>query len=159
MIIAVLSDTHLYQVNNELEAVLDRCCRSVDMVIHLGDFVRHSVLAFLGQFRLEAVAGNMDDEFIQEQLPAEKIIEVEGCRIALVHGWGPGGDLRERLRGKFPGVDAVLFGHTHRALHLEEDGVLWFNPGSVFAGRGAHPRTMGLLHVHDRSIRGEIVPL
>jgi uncharacterized protein len=159
MKIAVLSDTHLYQVTDEFQTVFDRYCNGVDLVIHLGDFVKHSILAFLEQHPLEAVAGNMDDAYIQERLPSRKIIKAEGCRIALIHGWGPAYDLRDRLRSEFSGVDAVLFGHTHQALELVENGVLWFNPGSVFTGRGVHPRSMGLLHIQDRSIRGEIVPL
>jgi hypothetical protein len=35
------------------------------------------------------------------------------------------------LRRRFPGADAIVFGHTHRPFAQIIDGVLLFNPGGV----------------------------
>lgn len=158
MKIVVMSDTHLYSLTEEFESICARYCEDADLVIHLGDWVSPSVLDFLEQYPLEAVAGNMDGQVIRDRLPVKRTITVGGYRIGLMHGWGPADDFRSRLRGALPDADVILFGHTHRALLLQENGVLWFNPGSVFLGRGDVPRSLGILHV-DEQIRGEIVPL
>jgi hypothetical protein len=84
-------------------------------------------------------------------LPLSRVVTVEGRRIVLVHGnrsrwveepqtliWTlslgylhPNQSLPRFLRKRFPGADAIVFGHTHRA-HIEaRDGVLLFNPGGV----------------------------
>ncbi len=156
MRVVVMSDTHLSRVTDPFRYLCARHCENADMVIHLGDMERSPVLDYLEQYHLEAVAGNMDDHLIRERLPSKKILRIEGRRIGIVHGWGPSHSLRQRLLSEFTGVDAVLFGHTHEALQRIEDGVLWFNPGSVFAGRGALPGSLGILEIEDR-IRGRII--
>jgi|WetSurMetagenome_2_1015567.scaffolds.fasta_scaffold06930_2 uncharacterized protein len=158
MKIVVMSDTHLNYATDELKTICTRFCDGADLVIHLGDWARGCILEFMETYPLEAVCGNMDDQMIRERLPAKKVIRAGGFRIGIAHGWGSGLDLQERLRGEFQGVDAVLFGHTHRPLVQQENGVLLFNPGSVFMGRGEHPRTLGILHVGER-IEGEIIVL
>jgi uncharacterized protein len=158
MNIVVMSDSHLYEVTPAFEELCERYCRHADRVIHLGDVVSASVLDFLAQFPLEAVAGNMDSPSVREQLPVKKIIRLGAYRVGLIHGWGAAGDLRVKLAHEFSGVDAVLFGHTHEGIEYKSNGILWFNPGSVAAGRGGAPRSIGLLSVGS-SLRGEIVPL
>jgi len=158
MKIVVMSDTHLNRVSDELEDICARYCDGADLVIHLGDWVSASVLDYMSQYPLEAVAGNTDNYDIHDRLPVKKVVRVGGRRIGIIHGWGSSGNIRGRLRHEFPDVDAVLFGHTHQPLRLEEDGIFWFNPGSVFAGRGDPRRSLGILHVDGR-IEGEIIPL
>ena len=158
MKIVVMSDTHLNRVTEEFMAICARYCSDADMVIHLGDWERAPVLDFMEQYRLEAVAGNMDDHIIRDRLPARKIIQAGGYRLGLTHGWGSAYDLRSRISREFSHVDAILFGHTHQAVQLEENGIFWFNPGSVFMGRGSSPRSLGILHIEE-TISGEIILL
>ncbi|GLI35051.1 MAG: YfcE family phosphodiesterase [Deltaproteobacteria bacterium] len=153
-----MSDTHLRQVTDEFRRICSRYCDDADMVIHLGDWARSSILDFMEQYPLEAVAGNTDDHVIQDRLPTKKVIRVGSHRIGIAHGWGAASDLPKRLRNEFIGVDAVLFGHTHVPLNAEENGIFWFNPGSVFLGRGSSERTLGILHINER-IQGEIIRL
>ena len=158
MKIVVMSDTHLNVLTDEFKAICKEYCDGADMVVHLGDWVSTSVLDYLEQYNLEAVAGNMDNYDIRDRLPDKKVISVGGFRIGIAHGWGPASEVKRRLSREFSNVDAVLFGHTHLATQMEDNGVLWFNPGSVFMGRGSIPRSLGILHLNER-IRGEIVPL
>jgi uncharacterized protein len=158
MKIVVMSDTHLGQVTQEFSAICERFCHDADLVIHLGDWTKPVILDFLQQYPLQGVAGNTDDYSIHSRLPAKKVIAANGLRIGLIHGWGSVRDLQARIKAEFSDVDAIFFGHTHQPLQVKEDGVLWFNPGSVFMGRGQFSGTLGIVQVGEE-IRGEIVSL
>jgi hypothetical protein len=155
MKIVVMSDTHLYSPDDEFKAICSHYCRDADLTIHLGDYAAGSVLDFLERYPLEAVAGNTDDAAICSRLPAKKVIRVGNLRIGLIHGCGWGYNIRPMLLKQFTDVDAILFGHTHQPLQIEDGGLLWFNPGSVFTGRGGCSRSLGVLHVGNR-IEAEI---
>ena len=159
MKIVVMSDTHMSRVTGEFEEICSRYCTDADLVIHLGDWTSNSVLSFLEQYPLEAVSGNMDDYTVRDLLPPKKVIAVKGLRFGLAHGWGSPVGLRRRLINEFEGVHAILFGHTHEPLRVEENSIFWFNPGSVTMGRGGHyTGSLGILHV-DETIESEIVAL
>ena len=148
--IVVMSDTHLSKATDEFKDLCAEFCEDADMVIHLGDWDRVGILNYLEQYPLEAVAGNMDDHSIKQLLPARKVLKVGPFRLGITHGWGPPGEIRTRLMEEFSGVDAVLFGHTHQPMLIRENGMLWFNPGSVFQGRGSSRKTFGLLTIEDK---------
>jgi uncharacterized protein len=156
MKIVVMSDTHLSKATDEFKALCSQFCDDADMVIHLGDMEKVEVLNYLEQYPLEAVAGNMDDYSIQQRLPVQKIVKAGAFRLGIAHGWGSPGVIRQRLKQEFTGVDAILFGHTHQPLIFREKGLLWFNPGSVFHGRGDSPKSIGVLRIHDK-IEAEII--
>ncbi len=157
MKIIVMSDTHLRKPTDEFKSLCSEYCEDADMVIHLGDWERVEILNFMEQYPLEAVAGNMDDHLIQERLPSRKIVKAGDFRIGITHGWGSPGNIRQRIRSEFANVDAILFGHTHQPLLMrEDDGLLWFNPGSVFFGRGVSTRSIGILRIQER-LEAEIV--
>lgn len=158
MKIIVMSDTHLNRATDEFKALCARYCDDADMVIHLGDWEKVELLNFLAQYPLEAVAGNMDDAYIVDRLPAKKIINAGNFRIGIIHGWGAPGGIRQMIAKEFQGVDAILFGHTHQPLHILDNGVLWFNPGSVFMGRGMSRKSIGILRIGDR-IDAEIIQI
>ena len=154
----VMSDTHLSHVTDQFKAICEHYCHDADMVIHLGDWTRTEVLDYLEQYPLQAVAGNMDGYDVHSRLPVKKVLQVNGYRLGLIHGWGAARDLRSRLKSQFADVHAIFFGHTHQPLQIQEDGLFWFNPGSVFNGRGQFRGTVGVVHVEER-LRGEIVVL
>jgi len=156
--IVVMSDTHLSKATDEFQGLCSEFCEDADKVIHLGDWDKVEILDYLERYRLEAVAGNMDDYSIQQRLPARKILKAGPFRLGIAHGWGPPGGIRTRLKQEFAGVDAVLFGHTHEPLIFRENGLLWFNPGSVFLGRGPSRRTIGVLRIQDK-IEAEILDI
>lgn len=158
MKIVVMSDTHLSRVTDDFSYLCSEFCDNADMVIHLGDWESVAILNYLEQYRLEAVCGNMDDHTIRERLPAVKVIRVGDFRLGLTHGWGSPNGIRRRIGKEFKDVDAILFGHTHQPLALQENGLLWFNPGSVYLGRGDARRSIGILSIKD-TIRPEIINL
>jgi len=153
-----MSDTHLNHPTEEFREICSRYCDQADLVIHLGDWARSTILDYLEGYSLQAVAGNMDDHAILQRLPAKKVIRTGKYRLGIIHGWGSSRDLRQRLAREFEDVDAILYGHSHLPYVQRENGLLWFNPGSVFMGRGDLPGSIGILHA-DEELWGEIIPL
>jgi hypothetical protein len=158
MNVVVMSDTHLYEPTPAFAELCQRFCAKADLVIHLGDVVSVSVLNYLMQYPLQAVAGNTDTLGVRNTLPDKKIIRLGRLRVGLIHGWGSAEDLPEKLRREFSGVDAIFFGHSHRGFCRWENGLFWFNPGSVSMGRGGLPASIGLVRV-DARVHGEIIPI
>jgi hypothetical protein len=71
-------------------------------------------------------------------------VEADGTRIGMVHDAGPAAGRLERLRGRFPGCAAVVFGHSHiPLLEVAPDGFTIFNPGSPTDRRRQPVHTMG----------------
>jgi len=109
--------------------------------------------------RVEAVYGNMDEPFLRESLSKELIVEVEGVRIGIVHVPGPAAGREARLAARFPGCDAVVYGHTH-VPQVERFGEVWIlNPGSPTERRRAPVHSMLVLEVGKGEIRPELVTL
>jgi putative phosphoesterase len=125
----VFSDSH-GAVRPMLDAIQDH---APDLVLHLGDYTSDcaEVLRAYPRLALKSVRGN-GDIFAKE--PENAVFEAEGVRFFITHG--------HRYRVK-TGLDAVLnaayfnearvlaFGHTHRPLLTDEDGLLVVNPGSA----------------------------
>ena len=51
-----------------------------------------------------------------------------------------------------PGVNVVVFGHSHKYVQQEQDGVLWLNSGSCGPRRFHQEITMMLAEVADGRI-------
>ena len=115
------------------------------------------MLDALAGFSVLAVSGNMDGHLVTQTLPTKRVIELEGFRIGLIHGWGAPQGLEDRIRNEFERVDCIVFGHSHRPTNHVEDGILFFNPGS--AGKGWRSSgTVGIITV-DKEIEGRIIEL
>jgi hypothetical protein len=99
----------------------------------------------------------MDAEELRRRLPAERIVEADGARIAMLHDAGPANGRLERLRLRFPDADAVVFGHSHIPLHEERDGFQLFNPGSPTDRRREPRHTMGIAIANGGRVRFEHV--
>lgn len=128
--------------------------------MHAGDFTAFTVLEELRTLGpVEAVQGNGDDAALRAELPVERLVEVGGTRIAVVHDAGPRVGRHERLRRRFPGADAIVYGHSHLP-EVASAGETWIlNPGSPTERRRAPARTMIVLSVEDGGLRPELVEL
>lgn len=131
MEIGVLSDSHLHTLTDDFAARVERIARDVDHFFHLGDSVCAEVLDFLASFSLFAVSGNMDPHPVSLAWPLKQVVELEGRRFGLIHGWGARHGLENKVVSEFRDVDCVCFGHTHSPMAREINGVLVFNPGST----------------------------
>ncbi|HET57323.1 MAG TPA: metallophosphoesterase [Deltaproteobacteria bacterium] len=158
MKIGVISDTHLRVPDENLERIVKEKFKDVSMILHAGDIVDGAVLEAFDGKDLVAVCGNMDQPSLCGVLPSKVVIEAEGRRIGMIHGWGSPAGIEDRIAREFENVDCVVFGHTHEAVVKNIDGVLFFNPGSPTDGRFNGNRTVGILDVSD-TIEGMIIPV
>jgi uncharacterized protein len=159
--VAVISDTHLPRGVRRLpDACLERLA-AADLILHGGDFVAASVLAELRTLGppVEAVHGNVDEPELRVVLPRRRVLEVEGVRIGMVHDGGPRTGREGRLAARFPGCDAIVYGHSHFP-QVDRHGDVWIlNPGSPTERRRAPTRSMIVLEVEGRAISPELVRL
>ncbi|HEX8051219.1 MAG TPA: metallophosphoesterase family protein [Solirubrobacterales bacterium] len=157
--IAVIADTHMPKGRRTLPAECVERIRGADALIHVGDFSAASVLEELEELCpvVIAVHGNVDDAELRRRLPESLEVEVGGRTVALLHDSGPSRGRLARMRARFPGAAAVVFGHSHLPLHEQEDGFQIFNPGSPTERRRAPRPSMGLLHPTADGLRFEHV--
>jgi putative phosphoesterase len=165
MLLAILSDTHLPRGPKQLPRSCVERLEAADLVLHAGDFSALSVLRALESVGpVVGVHGNVDDRELRRRLPERRVVEAAGARIAMLHDAGPARGRLERMRRRFPGVDAVVFGHSHSPLHERAPGgrggrFQIFNPGSPTERRRAPHHTMGMARVSDGRVEFELVEL
>jgi uncharacterized protein len=163
MLIAVIADTHMPRGGRRLpDACVERIA-AADLLLHAGDFATLEVLRELEAIGppVVGVHGNVDSAELRRLLPAERVVEAGGARIALVHDAGPRAGRLERMRRAFGDrADAVVFGHSHLPLHERaDDGFQIFNPGSPTERRRAPLHTMGIARVGDAGVEFELIEL
>src|ERR1700759_4970257 len=120
MQIAIISDTHMPKGNRRLPDACVEWLKAAGLIVHAGHLSRLSVLTKLpSDSKVIAVHGNVDDAEVRQELPATTMLEAQATRIAVIHDAGPAIGRIERLKRRFPGADAVVFGHSHQPLHAE----------------------------------------
>jgi len=147
MLIGIVSDTHGYADPRLLEAF-----RGVDAILHAGDVGSTAVLDALASIApVHAVCGNNDQSLSCLGLPQVLDLTLAGAAIRLVHQLPHAGDLG--------GIRVVVFGHSHRQVLVERDGVLYLNPGA--AGRvGFHAfQTASLLTIEGTVVQASTLML
>jgi uncharacterized protein len=138
-----------------------RLIEAADLVLHAGDFVSAQFMAELEQLGppLLGVCGNMDEEALKQTLPKQRVVEVDGVQIGMVHDAGPRVRREARLAARFEDCSAVVYGHTHLP-QIEQFQHLWvLNPGSPTERRGAPAHSMIVLNVRGTRILPELVTL
>ena len=161
MIAAVISDTHLPRRGRELPPLCVTRLRDADLIVHAGDLTTMAVLEELrGYGDVAAVHGNVDEEAVRRVLPARLEVALDGVPLGAIHDAGPRDGRLRRLRAVFPGVSAVIFGHSHIPLHeTGAEGFQIFNPGSPTDRRRAPSHTMGLIRTDHGRLEFELVHL
>ena len=133
--IAVLSDTHGW-----LRRSVVREVQGCDCILHAGDIIRESDLDELALYgSIYAVRGN-NDIWAPGVNKLEGLLRfrIGGVSFCMVH------DRRDVPRD-LNGVDAVIYGHSHRWNEERIDGRLWLNPGSCGRARFGGEVTMARL--------------
>ena len=147
MKLGVVSDTHGHVDPRLIEAFA-----GVDAILHAGDVGSTVVLDALTTLApVYAVCGNNDEPFGCLGLPHTLDVSFEGVAVRIVHQLPHAGDLS--------GVRVLVYGHSHRQVNEERDGVLHLNPGA--AGRtGFHAmQTAALLILSDGLVQATPVVL
>jgi len=156
--IGVLSDTHVSGFDPNLKKIIDEHFSDVDLVFHAGDLVDLCVLDLFGDKEVRAVCGNMDNQRVRQELPEQLLMEINGFKIGLIHGWGSPSGMEGKLADKLGKLDCIVFGHTHCPVNKKIDGVFFFNPGSAVDKRFAQDRSIGILEVGP-DLTGKIITI
>lgn len=159
MIVGVVSDTHLPRFGRTLPPALVRGLKKakVDCIVHCGDLTERLAIELLEAIApVIAVAGNNDGKTLQKELGEQRILDVDGRRIGVVHGHaGKGRSTPDRAFNAFAGeaVDAILFGHSHIPYRTQREGILLFNPGSCTDKRLNPLYSYGIVRVANGVLR------
>jgi putative phosphoesterase len=135
MKIGVISDTHIPDRTEHIPQVILDAFKQVDMVVHAGDMVDLRAIDELESVckKVVAVAGNMDWESVRNKYPEKVILNLEGFKVGIIHGWGAALKLTEVIRDAFKteNPDIIIFGHSHKIMNERLGKTLFFNPGSA----------------------------
>ena len=142
--IAVLSDTH-GMLRREVVAELQDCSH----ILHAGDIVKETDLDELRLYgSIYAVRGNNDvwQDGLRDLAQVLRF-EIGGVSFLMTHD-------RYDIPRNLEGVQAVIFGHSHRYSEVWQDGRLWLNPGSCGRSRFGSDVTMAKLTIRGGRITG-----
>ena len=147
MKILVLSDSHGTMCSMENAVERER----PDYIFHLGDYERDArkLAEFYPEIPLLSVPGNCDRPLPGTELALVR--EFGGVRILMTHGHAYGvksGLLRMELAAREAGVQVALFGHTHRAVCEELNGLWLMNPGASSGLR----RSCGIVEIEGGKV-------
>lgn len=159
MLVGVVSDSHGNQGG------LRRLARrlkdlEINTVLHLGDDYRDRTVLEKEGLQVLAVPGVYCPEYSRQEIPNRLVVELAGVKMLLTHT-----PERHRLdlaedpdpQEPEPGVQLVLFGHTHQPLMENRGGVFWLNPGHLREGKDrGHPPTFALLRLSPLGVDVEI---
>ena len=133
MRLVLISDTHLPMRAKKLPEPVWDAIESADVVIHAGDWVSVGLLDELDAraARLVGCWGNNDGPELRARLPEVARVTLDGLSVAVVHETGSAKGREERCEKEYPGVDLLVFGHSHIPWDTTSPGGLrLLNPGS-----------------------------
>ena len=141
--IAIISDTH-----GLLRPEVIACLESADVILHAGDINTQAIVDTLRTYAdAYIVRGNNDKEWA-ELIPATLTFQIEDIRFFLVHN-------KKEVPKDLTGIDAVIFGHSHKYFEQTIDGRLWLNPGSCGKRRFDQEITLAILTVDGSALSVE----
>lgn len=144
MELAIVSDTHWRDESPELERLLHRL-QGADYIIHAGDLVSLTIYRALERVApVLAVSGNCCQMALREFLPWQRVENLEGLRLGLLHGHRVNLDDADAiLESLSQEVDLCVHGHTHLPRRQLHGQTTLFNPGSVSEPRYGSPASYG----------------
>ena len=140
MKLAILSDTHGLLRPQLLEQL-----QTADAILHAGDINTQAIVEQLKAIApLYIVRGNNDKDWA-ESIPHDCTVTLEGVTFYLVHN-------KKEVPADLKGIDVVVFGHSHKYVQEQKNGILWLNPGSCGPRRFHQEITFMMAQVEQGSI-------
>ncbi|SHJ99436.1 metallophosphoesterase [Paramaledivibacter caminithermalis] len=150
MRIGLLSDTHGDTLSAE-KAI--KAMGDIDLLLHAGDtYADAKALQDVFGIEVVAVKGNTD---FYCNAASETTIIIEDKKIFLTHGHKYNvkfGIDRLYYRALETNSDIVVFGHSHVPTHVEENNMIFVNPGSISRPRGGSKPSYGLINISKKNI-------
>lgn len=140
--IGVISDSHDTLTSRKIEKLFPEDSK----VITLGDISNREMTIIRERYDfLGGVKGNCD---ARSHLPLSETIEIHGIRAFLSHEPVPV-KVTSRKEDETCGYDMVLFGHLHRRIHYNQNGIVYFSPGAVSGPRDEHGPSAGVIEIKN----------
>lgn len=172
MLIGLISDTHLANPDEELPAQIEKAFEGVELILHAGDIWVPSALDQLETIA-PVIAAWGDDDMEKDlgddsRMLDERAIYIDGVTLWLMHEKPAFGTIVPRENRIFSRniepereiPDAVIYGHTHKALIEKHKGVLIINPGSpTWPNNFPELGTVGLLWIDSGKVDARIIQL
>ncbi len=147
MRLAILSDTHGLLRPQVLEQL-----KTADAILHGGDINQQAIVEELSQYApLYVVRGNNDKQWAEE-IPHHLTVTLGGMTFFMVHN-------RKEVPADLSDADVVVFGHSHKYVQEEKEGILWLNPGSCGPRRFHQEITMMMAEVSHGKIQVEKITI
>jgi len=154
MKILVIGDTHgkLHRVRDIWQKLTD-----VDLILHTGDHYSDAkALEKELPVPVTAVRGNCDGGSRQDF----EVIETEYGNVLLTHGHCQSVDTSLDRLGYFAmekGCCAAVYGHTHRASVIEDNGIYLINPGSLTLPRDNSGGSYAIIRTREDDFAASVV--
>lgn len=172
MLIGLISDTHLANPDEELPAQIEKAFEGVELILHAGDIWVPSALDQLESIA-PVIAAWGDDDMEKDlggdsRMLDERVIYIDGVTLWLMHEKPAFGTIVPRENRIFSRniepereiPNAVIYGHTHKALIEKHKGVLVINPGSpTWPNNFPELGTVGLLSIDSGKVDARIIQL
>lgn len=151
MKIGIISDTHGLLRPEALSALAGS-----DHILHAGDVGKIEILDQLADIApVTAIRGNIDKGPLwADRLNATEAVQVGEHWFYLVHSID---DLD--IDPKAAGMNAIIFGHSHKPTLYWKDDVLFLNPGSAGPRRFSLPVTVATLDLSNGISEPEIIKI
>lgn len=157
MRILVISDTHGSTIRAEEVYKKLNSTGKIDYIIHCGDYIDDGI-KLRDKLGVKALLtkGNCDNSFSEDEFA---ILETEAGNILAVHGH------MQRVSYSLEylyelAIDnncvCAVFGHTHRGIFTNVNGIYMMNPGSLTRPRDASLGSFGILEIDGDTISGQI---
>lgn len=162
MKILVFSDTH--GKTDKMYDIISKAKMTTDLVIHLGDNYKdvESIRDMFPECAFLGVCGNCDYTR-DDRYPQSSHITLDGHTFFFTHGHMQSvkthGFSLLIAQAKNAGASTALFGHTHKGLIKEENGITLFNPGSLSQARDYSGGSYGVITVKDGKCKYEIIKI
>ena len=138
--IGVISDTH-----GMLRLEVSRIFKGVDIIVHAGDVGGIDILNSLESIApVTAVRGNVDGGVVSAFLNESETFEFRGIKIHLLHDLS-----RLSIDPKAHGVKIVVNGHSHLPEVINQNGIIYLNPGSAGPRRANKPISVAKVTIQD----------
>lgn len=177
--IGILSDTHIPEVMPSLPERVTEAFKGLDLILHAGDIFSPVVLDELEKVAPVFCARGDDDYYRMSDSRIKDVhnLTFEGISIGLVHelpypdpspycrsswqeeeSWKK---LEAAIKSRLEFIPrVVIFGHMHRPVIKEYNGIYFVNPGSAtFPGYKSKLGTVAILEITSVSVKAEIIRL
>lgn len=157
MKILILSDSH--GVTKLMVDVVAKYANEIVCTIFLGDYLR-DIEKIADKFQnmvFHMVPGNCD---FYSNLPKELTIEIGSKKIWMTHGDCFGvksGYERIESAAAARGAGICLFGHSHKPIVFEKNGILFLNPGSITEPRGRERKSYAVVEILNGVVLSKVI--